>query len=665
MTIFPKNPFASQTRKYRPDIDGLRAIAVVPVMLFHGGLKWVSGGFVGVDVFFVISGFLITSIIASEVYQKEFSIVRFYERRIRRIFPALFAIIALSFFAAFLFFMPLDFRRFGESAVAITLFGSNFLFWHQAGYFDADAYLKPMLHTWSLAVEEQFYLFFPIFLVLIFNAFKRIPIGIIVACLIASLFWSILDVRVDPVGAFYLPAGRAWELLIGALLALYLPRPFESRAFNEILGLLGLSLVLLAIFLYSPTTPFPGAAALIPCVGAALIVYSGETQATLVAKVLSMRPMVFLGLISYSLYLLHWPLLVFARYIAGNELNTLGTMLILLASVALAALSWRCVELPFRRRGTLIDRRRLFVSAGAAMLISLTCGIIAYQSNGLPQRLPADVAKLAMGAFDTNLGRSQCDRKSPEDIQAGRICTIGFPEAADITFAVLGDSFAIAILPAIQASAFGAHKKGAVLTRGGCYPLVGIYQADKSCDDYLTASLNFINVHADIEQVILAGRWTSAVEGSRFGAIMIPNLFITDEFSLQANHVENKQVFVRAFQRTINAIGPRKVFVVFALPEQKIDVPRTAALNVYLGRKEAVDLNRVEFDKRQKATREALLGLAERLQFELLDASSLLCTASVCRATKDGFSLYSDDSHLNRRGAKQIESLFNYVFEPR
>ena len=323
------------------------------------------------------------------------------------------------------------------------------------------------------------------------QCFQKIPIAIIVACLVASLFWSIWDLQVNPVGAFYLPAGRAWELLIGALLALYLPRPFESRTFNEILGLLGLSLVLLAIFLYSPTTPFPGAAALIPCVGAALIVYSGETHATLVARVLSMRPMVFLGLISYSLYLLHWPLLVFARYITGNQLNTLGTMLILLASVALAALSWRCVELPFRRRGTLIDRRRLFVSAGAAMLISLTCGIIAYQSNGLPQRLPADVAKLAMGAFDTNLGRSQCDRKSPEDILAGRVCTIGFPEAADITFAVLGDSFAIAILPAIQASAFGAHKKGAVLTRGGCYPLVGIYWADRSCDDFLDGKLKF------------------------------------------------------------------------------------------------------------------------------------------------------------------------------
>ena len=664
MTIFSKNSFPSQTRKYRPDIDGLRAIAVIPVVLFHAGLKRVSGGFVGVDVFFVISGFLITSIIAGEIYQKQFSIVRFYERRIRRIFPALFAIIALSFFAAFLLFMPLDFRRFGESVVAMTLFGSNFLFWHQAGYFDADANLKPMLHTWSLAVEEQFYLFFPIFLVLIFNVFKRIPIAVIVACLVASLFWSIWDLQVNPMGAFYLPAARAWELLIGALLAIYAPRQFESRSLNEILGLLGLSLILLSIFLYSPTTSFPGAAALIPCVGAALILYSGGCQATLVGKFLSMRPVVFFGLISYSLYLLHWPLLVFTRYIVGHELSAVEITLILLASVALATLSWRCVELPFRRRGTLIDRRVVFVGSGGAMLILLTGGVIAYQSNGLPQRLPADVAKVAMGAFDTKLGKSECDLKSAAEIQSNRICEIGFLGAHEATFAVLGDSFAIAVLPAIQATAIEAHKKGAVLTRGGCYPLVGIYRGDRSCENFLTASLNFINAHAEIKQVILIGRWTSAAEGSRFGATIPPDLFITDEFSLEANYAENKRVFVRAFQRTIEAIGPRKVFVVMSLPEQKIDVPRTAALNLYLGRKEAVGLSRIEFDKRQSFTRDALLGLAGRLHFELLDASSLLCTASVCHATKDGFSLYSDDNHLNRYGARQIESLFNSVFEP-
>src|SRR5262245_3609668 len=211
--------------KYRPDIDGLRALAVIPVLLFHADFKPFGGGFVGVDVFFVISGYLITSVIAQDIRNSQFSVAKFYERRIRRIFPALFAVLLFCFLVSFLLFMPLDFRRVGASAVAMTLFASNVLFWRLAGYFDAGADLKPLLHTWSLAVEEQYYVVFPLFMAIVSLFARRALLASILIALSALSFgWSIIHLQYDPAGSFYLPGGRAWELLLGAIIAICVDR---------------------------------------------------------------------------------------------------------------------------------------------------------------------------------------------------------------------------------------------------------------------------------------------------------------------------------------------------------------------------------------------------------------------------------------------------------
>ena len=337
--------------RHRADIDGLRAIAVVPVVLFHAGVSQVSGGFVGVDIFFVISGYLITSLILGEMREGRFSLLSFYERRIRRIFPALFAVLAVCIVLAGTLFLPRELRSFDESLLAATFFVSNIYFYGSNGYFAAPPDTLPLLHTWSLSIEEQFYIVFPLLLSLAIAFGRRIWVGLISVLFLLSLAASIWVTPINPDAAFYLAPMRVWELMLGALLAARVLPRIESQAVREMLALAGVALIAYAVFRFSTSTPFPGSAALIPCLGAAFLIYAGEDEGTTSAsKVLSLRPLVFVGLISYSLYLWHWPLLVFARYWSVTSLTGWQSATIVIASFILAALSWAYIEQPFRRK---------------------------------------------------------------------------------------------------------------------------------------------------------------------------------------------------------------------------------------------------------------------------------------------------------------------------
>lgn len=338
--------------EYRADIDGLRAIAILPVVFFHAGFGFAQGGFVGVDVFFVISGYLITSLVHREMLAGEFSLARFYERRVRRLFPALFAMLSACAVVAAWLLLPQDLRYFGGSLFATTLFSSNIFFWLEAGYFDVAAERKPLLHTWSLAVEEQFYLLFPFFLLLVLRYLPRRLVAVIGAVTVVSLLTSEWMLRNSDSAAFYLAPFRAWELGLGASLALIAPRTRHDNRYAEAFAWLGLALISASVAAFSWQTPFPGLHALVPAVGAALVIWSGSRASTHAARILSARPLVFTGLISYSLYLWHWPLLVFARHFAIRELTAAERLGVLLASVVLAMASWRYIERPFRGGAT-------------------------------------------------------------------------------------------------------------------------------------------------------------------------------------------------------------------------------------------------------------------------------------------------------------------------
>jgi peptidoglycan/LPS O-acetylase OafA/YrhL len=370
---------------YRREIDGLRALAIVPVILFHAGLQSFSGGYVGVDIFFVISGYLITGILIDELEQDKFSIARFYERRARRILPALFFVMLCCIPFAWMWMMPSELRDFSQSLIAVTLFISNILFWREEGYFAPAAELKPMLHTWSLAVEEQYYLLFPIFLMLTWRFGRNRVVWAILCMATVSFLLSEWGWRNKPSANFYLAPTRAWELLAGSLCAFWL-NGREQRP-NSWLSSLGLVLIFFSIFYYDEETPFPSLYTTIPIFGTTLIIIFGNSG-TYAAKLLEMRALVSIGLISYSAYLWHQPLFAFARITSIDEPNKFLMLGLSGLSLALGYLSWLFVEKRFRNgQGSLLSTRRqvfaVSVVMGSAML---AIGFVGHFGKGFEQR---------------------------------------------------------------------------------------------------------------------------------------------------------------------------------------------------------------------------------------------------------------------------------------
>jgi len=359
--------------EYRAEIDGLRALAVLPVILFHAGFEWFSGGFVGVDVFFVISGYLITTIIISDMAGGKFSIINFYERRARRILPALFFVMAACLPFAWLWLTPADLEDFGQSLVAVTTFSSNILFWWESGYFDTAVELKPLLHTWSLAVEEQYYILFPIFLMFTWRLGIKWVLLLLSVLFVISLglaVWAIQYAAHPKIisGAFFLLPTRGWELLIGVFAAFYLKHRthIKSHTVNQALSLLGFGMIMYSILAFDENTPFPSLYALIPTVGAGLLIMCAVPK-TMVHNLLSLKFLVGIGLISYSAYLWHQPLFAFARHRSVDDLSESILITLCLGSLLLAWISWKFVEAPFRDKKA-FTRKNIFLISSITVL---------------------------------------------------------------------------------------------------------------------------------------------------------------------------------------------------------------------------------------------------------------------------------------------------------
>lgn len=369
--------------KYRPEIDGLRAIAVIPVILFHAGFETFSGGFVGVDVFFVISGYLITTILVNDIENERFSITHFYERRARRILPALFFIMLCCLPFAWAWMLPSQLKDFSESLFTVSLFISNLLFWLESGYFEAEAELKPLLHTWSLAVEEQYYLFFPIILYALWRFGKTRVFWIIAGLAALSLAYSEWSWRHTPSANFFLIPTRAWELFAGSITAFIVNKYGVRR--QDSLAFIGLAAIFIAIFIFDANTPFPSLYALVPVVGVALIILFAN-QETYTAKLLGLKPFVGLGLISYSAYLWHQPIFAFAR-IRLEETSQVLMLSLCAISLLLALFSWKFIEQPFRGKAAVFPTRRsLFYAALMGMVAFSSLGYVGTIQGGFENR---------------------------------------------------------------------------------------------------------------------------------------------------------------------------------------------------------------------------------------------------------------------------------------
>jgi len=496
--------------KYRPDIDGLRALAIIPVVLYHTEFSIFSGGFVGVDIFFVISGYLITFIISEEIKQDRFTITGFYERRIRRIFPALFTVVFFCSIVAAIIMLPEDFDDFGQSIVAATLFVANIFFLTESDYFGAAADTKPLLHTWSLSVEEQFYLIFPLVLLFIYKYLHGRWRLVLLPAALLSLILSISGVHFFPSATFYLIPTRAWELLLGSFFALGLFPQMQSKQARNVTSLIGLALILWAIFFFSRLTPFPGWHALLPCVGAALIIYSGENGVSIIGRLLSNRIIVFVGLISYSLYLWHWPIMVFEKQIFYETHSMYNAAAVVVLSIILAALSWRYVERPFRKKGTVKNRKKLFAVAAAFMTMSVAVGYAIDSSQGWPARFGDKLVSLNCDLDTYNLGTCFLKEDQYYSEWKGKECFLQSEHASNTL--LWGDSFAAHYVPGIKDSLSLLDSNILQYTAGGCAPAFEYNPAYRPQCKKFSAQVDNILSSYEIHTVVMAAAWQMALD---------------------------------------------------------------------------------------------------------------------------------------------------------
>jgi peptidoglycan/LPS O-acetylase OafA/YrhL len=635
-------------------------VAVIPVVLYHFGVPGFGGGFVGVDVFFVISGFLITSLIYHEIAECRFTIANFYERRIRRIFPALFFLLFVVGIFAYFELLPTTFNRFGESVSATSIFLSNVEFWREAGYFDMAADQKPLLHTWSLAVEEQFYLIFPPLMILTARSLRGRYTAVFAVLFAASLGLSIWGTSAAPDSTFYLLPPRMWELLVGGLIAVGALSFALGTIAQNALGVAGLAMIGYAVGAYTWTTPFPGLAALPPCLGAALVILTGASGRTAVYRALSSGPMVFIGKISYSLYLWHWPVYVFAKYHLVRELTPVESATFIVISVGLATLSWRYIEQPFRGTRGVFSRPVLFLQAAAAMVLVGAYGATVYLTKGLPQRFPPDVLAYADAATEI-LPCNQFGDLAATACQLGRADT-------PPTFLAWGDSHARAMAPGLARAADEHHTSGVMFARDSCTPLLGVERPDMpevDCRRHNDAVYGYLQA-ANIGTVVLISRWAANVEGIGYGSERMARLgTLTDDQSREESVAENHRVFARSLQRTIEILrkAGKRVIVVGPVPEVGFSVPEALAKLHLQGRSEDVGPTSEQFERRNRFVLDQLATI--KGSAEVVYPHRILCTAPRCSVARLGKSLYMDDDHLSRFGAESISKIFDAVFDDR
>lgn len=460
-----------QRQSYRPDIDGLRALAIVPVLLFHAGVAGVPGGFVGVDVFFVISGYLISKHIFEALGAGQFSFVAFFERRARRIAPAFFAVSLATFIACLVLLFPTRFVEFSESLLWSSLALGNVYFWQQSGYFGQEPAMQPLLHFWSLGVEEQFYFLFPGLAFLGWRLGRRTLAWLLAAAFLASIIAAELFVRAAPEAVFFLLPFRAWELLLGSLLALPGVKAPHTRAVGAAATALGVAMILTSVALYSENTTFPGVAALLPVAGSGLVIWGGRV-ANAASSGLGISPLTYLGRISYSLYLVHWPVLFFSRMLLADMAQPLRTAVVILVSVALADLSYRFVETPPRRQLAFWSRARIFGITFGASAIGVAISLAMIVSDGMSWRLPSDAQAILAYSYDRQgeYREGTCFLRRDQDFDAIDAATC-LPTADNVAL-VWGDSHAAHFVPGLQPVLVDRGYKLAQLTASGCPPIL-------------------------------------------------------------------------------------------------------------------------------------------------------------------------------------------------
>ena len=661
--------------KYRPEIDGLRSIAVLPVVLFHFSVPGFAGGFVGVDIFFVISGFLIGSILWAECHGTgRISLVNFYVRRFRRLAPAYFVMCLATGVAGYAILLPFEFYEFGKSLIAATVYLSNVFFYMGAGYFDSAAEEKFLLHTWSLAVEEQFYVFLPLFLLLL-GGHRRRTLALSWILAAVSLLACVAVTYRDHNATFYLFPFRAWELFAGVLLAMHTAGRDRPLALGGWVSWTGMALLAGSIVLIPAGTDFPGALAIAPVLGTVLVLANGRED-NAVNRLLSARPMVFIGLISYSLYIWHWPVATLSLYYRGEYSGVPELLFWLGLTFGISWLSWKYVETPFRRGpGTAPWRVFGAVAAGSGALIAF--GAAVYLGKGLPQRFGAETRAHIEASQDFFQAQdsSRCRVRAEGPFAGLEICEIG-PEGKAPDFAVWGDSHLWAFHAGLDLAAREADRAGWMIWRAGCPPLFGISKVEntatveenESCAAANAQIREAIGTLEGIRDVLLVGRWSYYAEGGGIGLDAHNRIELAHRGA--GGETAGTEAYGRAVAETVAGLAEQglDVFVLRQVPEiAEYDsrvVSRMLAHGRLQGDSALAGLTGVpvaEAQRRSAASEAPFMQLADGGAITWLDTWPVLCGGTACSVMREGRALYFDNNHITNEGARALRHVFDPI----
>lgn len=649
---------------YRSEVDGLRALAIVPVILFHAGFSLFSGGYLGVDVFFVISGFLITSLIHDQIVAKTFSFRVFYERRARRLFPALFVVAIASIPFAWAWVPPDEFIEYSQSLIAVALFIANIFFYAQSGYFDTAAELKPFLHTWSLAIEEQYYFLFPVVLMLLLKLLRKSAFVLLLGIAGASYFASQAVIENQPSAAFFHLHLRVWELMVGSTVALWAGNQHQVVRRMPVLlkdGLAGLGLVaiLISIFTLDESTRHPGAWTWVPVLGTALVLLFSSSNG-LTGKLLGWRPFVSIGLLSYGAYLWHQPIFALVRQRNFSEPTTFGAIALIALTFILAAASLRFIERPIRT-GRVLPGKHIFTFWGVGTLVLLIAGGIGMEKDGWSGRfnLPDEVSKSLVDRSP----RGKCDPYTDANGLGSSFCWLGADYFnATNKIAVFGDSHAYPITAAFDEPARELGVSVVMSGIGGCLPLLGANVIDgpnpfSSCSALAERQVKLVK-DMKIEKVFLISRWSLYTSRGYTETKMYHVGASIDDRRTLDHSLHSFEAALNETAKAYEAAGA-KVFIVSQVPQQ-ITHPFSAYYKIFADgfqghRQAALDFASIDL-KRHLSIQKANRDIIERsvkanpsLTHAVLD--SIYCGSSICRLGTPEHSYYTDTNHISTDGA--------------
>lgn len=664
--------------KYRPDIDGLRAVAVITIMFFHFGIPGFGGAFSGPEVFFVLSGYLIASRIFYQVEKGTFSFSDFYYKRIRRLFPAYLLMVLCTVVAAWIWLLPADFREFSKSFFASTVYMSNLQFYRESGYFDTASHLKPLLHTWSLSVEEQFYLFFPVTVAVLAWMSRRQFFFAFLAISAVSFIAAVIVIEQDKSLVFYMFPFRIWELGLGIMIATgcYVLPKFRQAWVNEGLAVLGLALILVPMFVYAPTMKFPGLAAVPACVGTWLIIQLDGERSTLVQRFLALKPMAIVGTLSYSLYLWHWPIYVFYAYTDTNGVDAAEMSALMVVILIASYLTYHYVEDPMRRGANLFVRtpKAVYLSAGVSTAVLMVMALTIFVRDGMPDRFdPKTREAIAATSLFGEMGRD-CTELAQSRLEDMAYCEVGAPFEAERYTLIWGDSHSPTYRAGL-ASAAGPDVDALIVWSGGCPALfdaevdelVASAADEAACARRNAAVRRLVETDRRIDSVIILGRWSYYGRGTGLGVDSTNAIKVWPAGQGPVAPGDQYAVYMDLFEHTVSVLEQAgvKVFVIEQPPEFPEFNARKFVLDTLTGKMsedEIAGMVTIPYslvEERQGPMMKLLARLEREGRITLLPTHRQMCGEAACSLLRDGAPLYFDNNHLATAMVPGIAEMFD------